>query len=413
MDSTGKARREYSVNQLISEIEEADRDLGIQTIIITGPEEGPEAITDEESNESDGEVEGDTIHLPRRILDAEGELDTLMQAEEECIEEIHQPSTSRVNRRSRATQKLSGTPKKWSRGMKNANFRIPDFVSHDLPASFSKNQSPFQSFQVFFCIELCNLIVDQTNLYAHSRGNHTFNVSFEEIYSLIGILLFSGYHVLPRRRMYWNTDKDFDIKIVQNTCKRNRFDEILRYLHLADNSKMDVSDRLYKVRPLFDHLNAKFKLLPPDRDCSVDESIIPYYGRHGAKQFIRGKPIRFGFKLWCLAESNGYLIQAEPYAGSCTRLQKTTLGLGGDTVVGLLEKGKIKKGARLFFDNFFTSERLLECLREKGVGGSGTLRENRINYKSYQLKEKSLFRKSPRGTIEEISNGNLAIVTME
>ena len=62
-----------------------------------------------------------------------------------------------------------------------------------------------------------------------------------------------------------------------------------------------------------DHINDAFKLMPRGTELSVDESIIPYYGRHGAKQFIKGKPIRFGFKLWVLAKPKGYIIHAEPH----------------------------------------------------------------------------------------------------
>jgi len=41
----------------------------------------------------------------------------------------------------------------------------------------------------------------------------------------------------------------------------------------------------------------------------VDESMAPYFGRYGAKQFNRGKPVRFGFKFWCLCDCLGYLIE--------------------------------------------------------------------------------------------------------
>ena len=30
---------------------------------------------------------------------------------------------------------------------------------------------------------------------------------------------------------------------------------------------------------------------------SIDEIMVPYYGRHSSKQYIRGKPIRFGYKV--------------------------------------------------------------------------------------------------------------------
>ena len=43
------------------------------------------------------------------------------------------------------------------------------------------------------------------------------------------------------------------------------------------------------------------------------------------KQFIRGKTIRFGFKLWCLSSSDEYLDYAEFYCGSDTSLNETGL----------------------------------------------------------------------------------------
>ena len=35
---------------------------------------------------------------------------------------------------------------------------------------------------------------------------------------------------------------------------------------------------------------------------SVDESVMPYLGRHSAKIFIRGNPIRFGYKFGVCVE---------------------------------------------------------------------------------------------------------------
>ena len=40
---------------------------------------------------------------------------------------------------------------------------------------------------------------------------------------------------------------------------------------------------------------------------SIDESMMPYYGSHSCKMFIKGKPIRFGYMMWCVCESDGYL----------------------------------------------------------------------------------------------------------
>ena len=36
--------------------------------------------------------------------------------------------------------------------------------------------------------------------------------------------------------------------------------------------------------------------------------MVPYYGRHPVKQFIRGKPIRWGYKAWVAATRLGYVF---------------------------------------------------------------------------------------------------------
>ena len=53
------------------------------------------------------------------------------------------------------------------------------------------------------------------------------------------------------------------------------------------------------------------------KDLAIDEQMVPYFGRHSAKLFIRGKPIRFGYKNWVLASSDGYPYKFETYTGAC------------------------------------------------------------------------------------------------
>jgi len=65
--------------------------------------------------------------------------------------------------------------------------------------------------------------------------------------------------------------------------------------------------------------------------------MVPYYGRHSSKQFIRGKPIRFGFKMWCLNRRLRYLIQCDPYQGA-SRAFNADIGLGGSVVTQLVNK---------------------------------------------------------------------------
>ena len=47
-----------------------------------------------------------------------------------------------------------------------------------------------------------------------------------------------------------------DVIFVKDAMRRNRFLEILRYLHFCDNDDLDLSDKITKIRPLFDMLNS-------------------------------------------------------------------------------------------------------------------------------------------------------------
>ena len=51
-----------------------------------------------------------------------------------------------------------------------------------------------------------------------------------------------------------------------------------------------------KVKPLYDILNEKRKMFDiVHKNISEDKSMVPYFGRHSCKQFIKAKPIIFGF----------------------------------------------------------------------------------------------------------------------
>ena len=61
----------------------------------------------------------------------------------------------------------------------------------------------------------------------------------------------------------------------------------------------------------------------------IEESMIPYFGGYGAKQFISGKPIQFGYKMWALTTPLGYLSQIKPYQDVRGRLKSHVLAWVG------------------------------------------------------------------------------------
>ena len=178
--------------------------------------------------------------------------------------------------------------------------------------------------------------------------------------------------------MYWELRSDVFNEAVSKAMARNRFNEILKFLHLANNDELPPNDKFGKLRPLLLMLNKRFATYQPnEQSLSIDESMVPYYGRHGTKQCIRNKPIRFVFKTWVLATSTGYVIQVDPYQGSSSSYNKS-LGLGYCVVTNLLDVLPRNLPFTVTFDNFFTSLRLISDLALEGIGATGTLRANRL-----------------------------------
>jgi hypothetical protein len=175
--------------------------------------------------------------------------------------------------------------------------------------------------------------------------------------------------------------------------------QLMMCLHVADNENLAQNDRMAKVRPLFDILNLRFAehFSRSQTHLAIDESMVPYYGRHSAKQFIRGKPIRFGFKVWSLNTPMGYCIQLDPYQGS--GVIDSQLGLGGSVVAKLIESlpHSTEKYA-LYFDNFFTSLNLIHYLSGKNVLATGTVRVNRVE--NCPLSSVDAMKKTCRGTYD-------------
>ena len=110
--------------------------------------------------------------------------------------------------------------------------------------------------------------------------------------------------------------------------------------------------------------------------------MVAYYGRHGCKQFIRGKPIRFGFKNFCLCTPLGYLIAFETYQGKAYRGKDyNEFGKGEGCLLNIIDSlqyGLNKLLTAFYCDNYFTGMPLITELSRRGQDLVGTIRDNRI-----------------------------------
>ena len=80
---------------------------------------------------------------------------------------------------------------------------------------------------------------------------------------------------------------------------RTRFQSILQNLLFWNNDNDNKTDKSYKIRPVIDHLNKVLaESLSNSPFKSVDEHIYKFKGRSSKKQYIKNKPIKWGFKYW-------------------------------------------------------------------------------------------------------------------
>jgi hypothetical protein len=238
-------------------------------------------------------------------------------------------------------------------------------------------------------------IVDQSNLYA-TQNNKTLKLSANELMGFIGINFCMGYHKLSSYRHYWSTAKDLHLQVISEVMNRDRFSEILSNIHVNDNTAIPVNnkDKLYKLRPMIDSLNKTFsEAYNGTRELSVDESMIKFKGRSSLKQYNPMKPIKRGYKLWCIADQKGYILNFSIYQGKNEALEREFEDFNlGERIVLKLTKPYWKQSRVIFFDNYFTSIILLERLKTEQKLACGTIRSNRKEMPLNLMKESAIAR---------------------
>jgi len=146
--------------------------------------------------------------------------------------------------------------------------------------------TPSCLFEYFFDDKIVNFIVEMSRRYAHQKQKPNLELTPDALRAFLAILLLSAYVSLPRRRMYWEQSSDVRNEAVSGAMSLNRFEEILRYVHLADNTQLDSGDKMAKIRPLYNHLNERYlQFWPVEDDLDIDESKVPYYGHHSPPPF--------------------------------------------------------------------------------------------------------------------------------
>ena len=99
--------------------------------------------------------------------------------------------------------------------------------------------------------------------------------------------------------MYWSTVKLINLAAFRSIISGNRFSNLLTFIHAADDNDpaavTDPAPELGAVSPHPPLLLARWQTLyHPNREVSIDETLVPFKGRTKLLQYIPSKPHQWG-----------------------------------------------------------------------------------------------------------------------
>lgn len=266
---------------------------------------------------------------------------------------------------------------------------------------------PINVFESFFTMELAMMICCETNRYAeqflqthtnlppNSRVKKWYNTNPEEIMLFICFLLLQGIVQLPTNAFYFSKRQIINCDIFNQIFSEKRFHLLLKFLHFNNNdllSGYQGPKRLFKIQPIVDYLRMKYKqIYKPDRNISIDESLLLWKGRLGWKVYIPSKSSKYGIKSFVLCESaTGYCYDFFFYLGIETVFNEEYENLPyGEKAVMQLISPLLNQGYICTMDNWFSSIPLFTELSRNYTDAIGTIRSNRIGIPLI-IKEKKL-----------------------
>ena len=176
---------------------------------------------------------------------------------------------------------------------------------------------------------------------------------------------------------------------------RLRFEMITAALHLKEDVG-EMQNNLTKITPFISLLSESFtKNYIMSQNIAIDESMIAFKGRSEYRFYMPMKPVKFGFKLHCLCESDtGYcynyildvgkknikkLFQAEEKE---EEVPKDYINY----IVETLMESLPFSGYNLFLDSWYNSVEIAKRLAYNGFTVTGTIKSNASNLPKTAMK---------------------------
>ena len=191
----------------------------------------------------------------------------------------------------------------------------------------------------------------------------------------IGLIFSMGIISLPSYKKYWSKDLLYKSEHFPSIMSRERFESILRFFNFGEKPMFE-NDWLSKLKMIMDHLNkVMLEVITPEKNLSIDESMMLWRGRLVFRQYIKNKRHKYGIKFYELCTYDGLVLTVEAYGGQGFN-DEHNLGQTTTVVLKLMNPFLIK-GYDVFTDNYYNSVALTEFLSKQGTYLTGTLRKDR------------------------------------
>jgi len=171
-----------------------------------------------------------------------------------------------------------------------------------------------------------------TEMYNEFNALHNTNRLWKvatqaELKAVIGILLFAGVKrnkKVPIKDLYTMDPLEYQ-PFFGASMSRNRLQAILKFLRFDDraarHARKAAGDNVPRAEPVhqfFETVTSSFhSLFEPYLHLTVDEMVLGYRGRCPFRVFMKGKPEKYGIKLWILVDARtSFVLRMMMYTGT-------------------------------------------------------------------------------------------------
>ena len=212
--------------------------------------------------------------------------------------------------------------------------------------------------------------------------------------SFIALSFYFGLVKKENLKSYWTTDNIYETPFPKTVMGRDKFFNILAFLHLCNNDEYIARGNAgynpcLKLGMFYDYVTKRFsEVWSPRQNLSIDEGCIPFKGRIHFRCYNPKKIDKYHIKTFKLVDSsNNYCLKFRLYTGTTTDYEESKFGKTHDLVFYMLE-GYLGDNFIIFMDNFYSSPYLFIELKNSNTGAVGTLRLNRKGIPDQVKREK-------------------------